>query len=100
MHLSRKSDQHEVHVEVKGTRSAGDSVFLTKDEVTEAQTYPYSVLAVLHHIEVAYVDGEIYCSGGQFRVIQGWTPAAGALTPLRFKYQLPAQSGVPMPAPA
>ena len=89
VHLERKSDKHEVHVEVKGTRSAGDSVFLTKEEVKHARKFPFTVLAVLHHINVEKVDDEIRCSGGTFTVIDSWVPADGALTPLEYKYQLP-----------
>jgi hypothetical protein len=89
IHLRRRSDKFEVHVEVKGTASAGKTVLLTKDEVKEARAYQHTVLAVVHDIEVRYQDGDLLCSGGQLRVIDPWTPEDEALTPLQFKYQVP-----------
>lgn len=89
IHLRRKSDDHEVHVEVKGTRSLGEAVFLTKNEVDAASESEHTVLAVVHSIHVSYEDDELVCSGGQLTVHDPWTPADEDLTALQYRYRVP-----------
>ena len=93
VHLERKSDSHEVHVEVKGTASKGDKIFLTNNEVDLAREFPHTVLVILRDIALDYRGNEIHCHGGQLRVFNNWVPADEALTPVQFTYQVP--NGVP-----
>jgi MrcB-like, N-terminal domain/Domain of unknown function (DUF3883) len=64
LHLCRKADGYEIHVEVKGTASAGVEVFLTKEEVKHAKSYASTVLVNVHDIQVQYQDGTVVCRGG------------------------------------
>lgn len=73
-----------IHVEVKGTTTAGESVILTRREVERARSSPCA-LYVLHSIKL---DGE-RASGGTARVIDEWAINRGSLTPLAFIYKLP-----------
>lgn len=73
-----------IHVEVKGTTTAGDAVILTRREVERARSSP-SALYVLHSIKL---EGE-KASGGTARVIDEWAIRRGSLTPLAFIYKLP-----------
>ena len=49
----------------------------------------YTVLVVVHDIEVLYEGGTVVCHGRTPRIIDPWTPADDALTPLQYKYQVP-----------
>ncbi|MDC9014894.1 MrcB family domain-containing protein [Mycobacterium marinum] len=90
VHLRPKSSgKLDVHVEVKGTTTAGETVFLTKDEVKDARANEHTVLAVVHSIEVSYQGDELICSGGKLNVTQPWTPADEDLTALKYKYRVP-----------
>jgi hypothetical protein len=64
LHPRRKADGHEVHVEVKGTASAGAEVFLTKEEVKHGKSFASTVLVVVHDIQVLYEGGTVVCHGG------------------------------------
>jgi hypothetical protein len=83
-----------LHVEVKGTTGAGESVILTRNEVEQAHENPErSVLFVVHGVDVKDNDGEWVCSGGSTRVLVGWDPRArGELRPSQYDYRLPPDS--------
>lgn len=74
-----------LRVEVKGTVSAGDSVFLTANEVKSARRH-LSALFVLHSIAVDERNGEFVARGGKPACLNPWKPAEDRLTPLVFKY--------------
>jgi len=81
-----------LHVEVKGTQSQGEEVFLTRNEAShndplsgcEAQ----HALYVLSGIEVTRADA-IKCTGGISRCVQPWNIDERALTPTVYTYRVP-----------
>jgi len=87
-----KGDE-ELHVEVKGTRNAGNQVNVTYGEVRHARTYEGSVLAVVGGIEAVMVDGELSGQGGSLRFLGFWNAEADSLTPTRYVYRVPDQEG-------
>lgn len=84
-----------IHVEVKGSTGAADSVFLTYREVEHAQgQFPEMVLAVVSNIKLAK---DLTCSGGKLSWHHPWKPDEG-LTPLAYTYKRPQATGaVPKP---
>lgn len=73
-------------VEVKGTQSTGEAIFLTANEVTHAQQHPnQSALFILHSIEVSNDRG---ISGGEQVVQLPWRANAENLQPLTYKYYI------------
>lgn len=84
----------ELHVEVKGTMNAGDSVILTKNEVNHAHTDPErNVLFVVYLIDAQEQGGQWRCEGGQMRLLRNWDPySCGRLEPQQYKYTLPPWS--------
>jgi hypothetical protein len=71
----------ELHVEVKGTTSAGDSVFLTANEAALARSKTNTALYVFHSITTE--NGKL--SGGTECVINPWD-AKGKFIPVSYKY--------------
>ncbi len=73
----------ELHVEVKGTQTAGEEVVLTPNEVRHNQPEndcpAQHALFVVTHIAVEREDVP-RCSGGRRQVFWPWTIAAEALT--------------------
>lgn len=92
VHLRRKNDKLDIHVEVKGTKSAGETVYLTENEVKNAQTYEHTILAIVHNIKVSFEHDEIVCSGGDLKVLNPWTPANDDLTAKQYEYRVPKKS--------
>ena len=79
-----------LHVEVKGTQTAGDEILLTPGEVRLARDkFPNTALFVLHSVKVVEGNGGPTVSGGQARVVQPWNPDDSMLTPLGFSCALP-----------
>lgn len=80
----------EVFVEVKGTQTPGERVFLTRNEVHLAQDdTKESVLYVQHSIDVE-VDGDVLkASGGHSHVLWPWDPSDDDLSPVTFTYRVP-----------
>jgi hypothetical protein len=81
-----------LHVEVKGTRTLGEKVILTTNEVEHARQAAKCgaehVLYVVSQIEVPDEDGTRY-SGGQARYLQPWHISDEDLIPLQYLYTLP-----------
>lgn len=75
-------------VEVNGTTTAGEQVFLTKNEVAHAQEHSGErVLFILHDIEAEELTvGEPRASGGVEKVIWPWVPADEDLLAISFRY--------------
>lgn len=79
----------ELHVEVKGsTRSVGD-VELTINEVTHAREIRTDLYVVDQIQCERQDDGTIRTSGGRVRHWPTWSPSDSALSPRRYRYQLP-----------
>jgi hypothetical protein len=75
-------------VEVKGTQTKGDGVFLTHGEVDFARNHKDQMaLFVVHSIKVAE-DG-ISLSDGEKLLISPWNIDEGKLKPISFDYELP-----------
>jgi hypothetical protein len=85
------------HVEVKGTTTDGDEVILTPNEVTHAQVNRHTALFVLGNVRIERAeDRTVMAVGGVRRVYDPWDIEEGALTPIGYRYQvpaLPAESG-------
>lgn len=81
------------HVEVKGTTTDGVEVILTPNEVKHARENPGTALFVLSNITVERAeDGTVTATGGTYRTYDPWRLDDGTLTPLGFRYQVPAMS--------
>ena len=79
----------ELHVEVKGSTISVVDVELTINEVHHARDIRTD-LYVVDQIRVERQgDGTIQTSGGRVRHWPNWSPADTALSPTRYRYQLP-----------
>ncbi len=80
----------EVHVEVKGTTSAGEAVFLTSGEVVWHQANRRGMLVVISDITYnpRHPQGQ-RCSGGRLRLAENWVPQAQHLRPVQYTYAIP-----------
>lgn len=74
-----------LRVEVKGTVSGGESLFLTANEVESARRN-LSAFFILHSISVEKFDGDFKARGGKTACVNPWKPADDHLKPLVFKY--------------
>jgi Domain of unknown function (DUF3883) len=73
-----------VYVEVKGTQTAGDAVFLTAGEVKFAREHKAQmILYLVHSIEVS-ADGSL--SGGKQVLVEPWNLEEGHLRPISYQY--------------
>src|SRR5262249_35182655 len=78
----------ELHVEVKGTTSVGESVMLTPNEVRHAaEAHPHIDLFVVAGVTVdaSGVDRPVV-SGGSAWICSGWTIEDARLTPVGYEY--------------
>ena len=76
------------YVEVKGTTTAGEDVFLTPNEVAFAREHtPAMSLFVLRNVTLKLDGPEPIAEGGEPAVIEPWDIRAGELTPLMFSYR-------------
>ena len=86
--LLARDGTREVFIEVKGTQSAGSSVFLTHGEVDFARRNKSRMaLYVLHSIQVSEEEGEP--QGGVHTVFWPWDVDGGTLAPIKYAYGLP-----------
>ena len=73
------------------TLDRGTEVILTPKEVTHARENPCTALFVLSGITVERTeDGMVAATGGKHRCFDPWRLDDGTLTPLGFRYQVPA----------
>ena len=79
-----------LHIEVKGTQTGGEKVFLTKNEVRHARDQAGHVaLFVLHSVEVTGDEKAPVASGGVQLSLWPWSICDGELTALSYSYVLP-----------
>lgn len=80
-----------VHVEVKGTQSAGDRIFLTANEVEFAREHSERmILFVLHSIKVEEMEnGDVEARGGEQVVHMPWNVDDGGLSVVNYRYSVP-----------
>ena len=84
----------ELHVEVKGTTTAGAAVELTRNEVEHARTYPYVALFIVTDVVVRQIaQGKPVASGGRDILHHPWRIDDGTLWPSRYDYYPPATKG-------
>jgi hypothetical protein len=88
--LCRRGED-EVHVEIKGTTGAGESVILTRNEVNHARRSNVRTdLFVVGHIQVIRDGNVVQANGGEVVAhVRGWVPSEEDLTPIQFEYRIP-----------
>lgn len=75
---------------MKGTRTLGEAVILTRNEVSHAHLHrDRMVLFLVHGIECSSENGSVVTSGGTKRVLHPWAPESEALEPKDYYYTLP-----------
>jgi MrcB-like, N-terminal domain/Domain of unknown function (DUF3883) len=93
-----KPDGTILHVEVKGTRTLGEKVILTANEVEHTRRAAYCgaehILYVLSQITIAGGD-IIACSGGTPTRLRPWTISDIDLTATEYAYKVPDTSDSP-----
>ena len=81
-----------LHVEVKGTQTAGDKILLTRGEVRLARKKsPHTALFVAHSVAVVEDGGKPRVSGGGSRIIRPWNPTSAMLKPLVYSCEIAAK---------
>ncbi|HEU5105962.1 MAG TPA: DUF3883 domain-containing protein [Solirubrobacterales bacterium] len=84
-------EEVELHVEVKGTTTAGAAVLLTPNEVDHArETYPDVALLIVHDVTLEQDGlGEPVAKGGEIKYINPWEiDAEGTLRATGYTYNL------------
>ena len=85
--LCRK--RRELHVEVKGTSTAGEKILLTRNEVAHARNRRHRMaLFVLREVRTAEKRGRVIAHSGKQSVKVPWHIDETLLEPLGFEYQL------------
>jgi hypothetical protein len=80
-------------VEVKGTTSSGEQFFLTANEVRLAQSGAHEMaLFICYDIRLSHSGGNWAAVGGQDRVINPWKAPREHLTPLVYRFDVPADA--------
>jgi hypothetical protein len=91
----RNSLGQSLHVEVKGTQSTGEEVWLTRNEVlhigAEAGCPGEHALYVLSEITVTTTGG-VVCFGGRRICLSPWSMEMSLLTPTVYAYRMPDSS--------
>jgi len=88
--LQLTKDRASFYVEVKGTTTDGEHVFVTKNEVRHAHAHPdLCKLFIVHHIVVDDVGSERpKVTGGISCLIEPWNPSRERLTCLAYRYDV------------
>ena len=87
--LTNKSKK--MYVEVKGTQSSGDKVFLSKNEViVQKKFYPNNALVIVSGIKLEKGE-EPKASGGSIKVISPRKIMNNHLTAMAFEYEVPSK---------
>ena len=88
LHCSR--DTEVLYVEVKGTKSAGSMVTLTRNEVEHMRIHwPATALYVVSGVEVSEEEGDFFVEGGSAREINPWLIEDDDLRATEFSYAVP-----------
>ena len=86
---SKINELEQVFVEVKGTQTAGESVFLTKNEVKLAREHNSKMALYIHHsINISGKGKNCTASGGEKLVFMPWNIDSGRLEPMAYCYHL------------
>lgn len=90
--LKAERSNETLFIEVKGTRSLGEKVFLTDGEVRYAREHKAKMVLFVVHSVILSQDAEgIKASGGSTSITWPWDVDAGTLAPLSYSYLIPAQ---------
>jgi hypothetical protein len=88
--------QQLTYVEIKGTRSEGESIALTSNELEFARANSNTALCVVHSIKVT--GGETpKASGGNLQMYNNWSPDQHRLRPIAYTCRLSPRSGKHVP---
>ncbi len=86
--LLLKRGDEQLHVEVKGTTSAGHDVILTRAEVEKQRKYyPDNALVIVHSIHLNRSGGEPVVSGGTLHCTSPWEIADEDLSVISYAYR-------------
>lgn len=87
--LHCEKDSEELRVEVKGTTGAGESVFLTRNEVQHAREYSDRIaLVIVRDIQLDATSGTPVALDGKMHVYLPWNIDHGTLSPMQYEYRL------------
>ncbi|MDB4724710.1 DUF3883 domain-containing protein [Planctomycetota bacterium] len=89
--LVARRGEKRLFVEVKGTTTEGEKVFLTKNEIAHARSHAGDcVLFMVRRIAVTGSEADgFHTQGGEQHLVQPWVPASEDLTALSFQYVVP-----------
>ncbi|MCG8917164.1 DUF3883 domain-containing protein [Actinokineospora sp. PR83] len=77
-----------LHVEVKGTTSAGDDIILTRGEVElMTEKYPHTMLIVVHDIHLDRTTTTPQATAGTLDIHSPWKIDPDRLTPISYQYR-------------
>jgi hypothetical protein len=78
------------YIEVKGTTSAGEHVFVTYNEVEHARSHKgQCILFVVHNIEIQCSESKkFHARGGSIQIQDPWIPTEKQLIPVSYRYSL------------
>jgi hypothetical protein len=83
-----RGDEH-LHVEVKGTKTAGDHVLLTPNEVRFAREHAATMaLFIVAGIVTEHDPSGWIAGAGAIRILRPWSPSAEDLTPVGYRCAL------------
>lgn len=87
--LRMRLESEEVHVEVKGSGNAAESVLVTRNEVSHARDFARTELVVVDSIEWTTNDaGVIVTGGGRLRRWLSWSPSDESLSAMTYSHEL------------
>jgi hypothetical protein len=87
--LIARKGKEELTIEVKGTTTLADSVFLTRNEVDHARSSPAkAVLFVVHSVLITRGESGVAATGGTHSIYSPWNVDIDKLEPLQYKYTL------------
>jgi hypothetical protein len=82
-----------LHVEVKGTKSRGEELFLTPGELRFARDHADNMaLFVVHSVDVGETDGSPHASGGKVSLVRPWRINDADLAVTGYCYSVPVDS--------
>ncbi|MER5478148.1 DUF3578 domain-containing protein [Streptomyces sp. NPDC002734] len=84
----RPTPVEELHVEVKGTTSLGQTVVLTRAEVEAQRAFaPRNALVIVHSIRLDRSGAEVTAEGGVLHCTSPWRIDQPDLTPISYRYR-------------
>lgn len=83
---TKRTDPRDIlHVEVKGTQSAGDVIILTNNEVVHSRANKrHMILFLVHSIRLERSRSGVRAVGGKEHVVRSWSPEDAELTPIAY----------------